>query len=253
MIVGDLGLRNADCGFKSIYSAIRNPHSAIERGLQMRVMVDFFALSDLLGVRRQFASLVLNGRFYRLHRERVPREAPEFAALFGVRRRVEALAPVSELFARKLSAEKGRIQAYCKRCVKGGSDPDFLNGLRTRLDLYRRLRFVLCRLIPALRRTAGSVKAEVDRSAELGHLKSLDGSFEGLASPATALSKKLEQANPAGETLGGDVLLVGQNVFELSWVPGDHRLGDFYINTVDTFLGVLETTNFVTRLKTTPI
>ena len=68
----------------------------------MGVPYNLFALSDLLGLHNQFAAAVLKGRFYRLHRGRVGRDALEFAALFGSRRPVEASGRVSEMFSSRL-------------------------------------------------------------------------------------------------------------------------------------------------------
>jgi hypothetical protein len=191
----------------------------------MRLSRDLFTLSELLGMHRQLAALVIRGRLYRLLREPVPCDEPEFAELFGTRRRVEGAERLSDLFVRELEAHAAQVRAHQARFLnlRPGPDRRILEDLRVRVGLHERLRFVVQRLIPRLRRLAGSHAGTVDRSAEIGQLRFRGETFEDLTSPERLPGRWVE------EVLGGDALLLGQNVFHLSWIPGDQRPRDCYL------------------------
>ena len=81
----------------------------------MRPTTELFSLSDVLGLNRQLASLVLEGRFFRLHRQSVSDGASDYAELKGARRRVSPVEQVETLFTRSLERNSDGLEAFRAR------------------------------------------------------------------------------------------------------------------------------------------
>ncbi|MDP6776490.1 MAG: hypothetical protein QGI83_06985 [Candidatus Latescibacteria bacterium] len=181
----------------------------------MVTQTDRFGLTEVLGLRRQLVATVLNGRLHKLERVPGPCEGPERAVIFGVHRRVEPAEQTSELLLRRLRSGKNPLAPYVARLNQPTNTPAVTKHAASR---HRQLQFVVGRLIPVLRRLGNP---EMDRSELLTDVMAHDPSPE-FPTPVAALSAHLAAADPVGRALGGDVVILGQNAFGLTWMPG-HR------------------------------
>ncbi len=189
----------------------------------MRANLDQFGLSDVLGLSRQLGSLVMEGCFYRLHRQSVDSAASEYAELKGARRRVSPVEQVETLFSRSLERHADSLEDFRARCVRINRRHRFrlTDELKRRLGNHSRLRFVADTLIPHLRKLAAS--PFVDATDGLDELRPLDDAFGGITEIDDTPRDVVQRA------LGGDALILGQNVYQVSWEAGDVRPRDCYL------------------------
>ena len=184
---------------------------------------DLFGLSDVLGLNRQLASLVLEGRFFRLHRQSAANVASDYAELKGARRRVSPVEQVESLFTRSLEQNSDSLEAFRAQCVRLKVNHRFrlTQELKHRLSTHARFRFVAQELIPYLRKVAASPFE--DATDGLDELRPLDDAFDGITEIDDTPRDLVQQ------TLGGDVLILGQNVYDVSWQADDVRPRDCYV------------------------
>ena len=190
----------------------------------MQIPKDLFDLSDVLGLRRQLATLVLGGKVFRLARAPMADSEPEFAELCGSRRRVEAAGEVRGLLSQTLDAHTGQVETFRARCLRLRPRPwlQVSEALKGRMVSHERLRFVFNRLIPRLRRLS-SHPPLVDRSRAVGELRPVDEAFSHLSETDEVPRSLVE------EVLGGDVLALGQSVYSVAWIRGNLRPRDCFL------------------------
>ena len=190
----------------------------------MRPHDHLFSISDVLNLRKQFGALVLDGRLYQMELGPRADDDPDFVELMGSRRRVRPAGDVGDLFSRTLETHADEVEDFRARCVGLRPQPwlRIPEELKERLDRHEKLRFVVDRLIPYLRKISGGPGRE-DRSEALGELQPFDRHFQELAE-LEAIPKTLVQ-----DVLGSDVLLLGQSVYDVSWFGGDVRPRDCFL------------------------
>lgn len=177
-----------------------------------------FTIADVLGLHKQLGALVIDGKLFRLSREKVGRDEPEFTELYGSRRRVEVDESVEALFYKKLHNQSDAIDAFRARCMRVTYNPrkQLLEELKNRVIKHDCLRFVIDKLIPHLREINGH-HTRVDRRQELGSFKPLDGDLDRLAELDHTPS------NLIANVLGTNMLLLGQSAYHIDWVNGNLR------------------------------
>ena len=77
-----------------------------------------FTISDVLGMRKHMAALVLGGRLYRLERAPVAGDEPDFAEFCGVRRRVVRAEKVGDIFLRVLEDRIEGVKSFRADCLQ---------------------------------------------------------------------------------------------------------------------------------------
>ena len=168
----------------------------------MNVPQKLFSISDVLGLRKHMAILVLDGWVYHLERGSFGRGEPNTAELYGSRRRITPVDKVDSLCRKAFETRPGHKNALDVGHLvsTAGNLPRSSNSLKAQTDFHNHLLFVFKKLIPRFRQLAGKERPMIDRTPELGCLLGLGAKFEILPwredTPVSVMKDVLPHESP---------------------------------------------------------